>query len=208
MTRPLNSRYLNRAFSLEEVIANAMHFSPMTTQGKKLFHAYGEAAERGRAVFQDMQQLSKEFFHFDLYCPQVPAVAGYDGGTTTRDQMAANLQLFAKKLAVQWDHPRIGRIMWNGRKECVATFCDFERTRGVLNNNIAVLRSTHHIIDAKFHKLPAVHVEQPRRARRIAASLQLLYPHARIITGIEVGWTSACKTDPHRRGNWTHLVSV
>jgi len=21
-------------------------------------------------------------------------------------------------------------------------------------------------------------------------------------------WTSACKTDPHRRGNWTHLVSV
>ena len=47
-----------------------------------------------------------------------------------------------------------------------ATYCDFHYRYGVLNRHISVSEKTHRIVDAKFHKLPARHVEQPVRAQQ------------------------------------------
>lgn len=185
-----SSMHWNRPFTLKEVIINAIHFRPITTRGRKLFQAYGESIDRCREVYREMQHISLKFLLFDIDYNGPPEVLGFDGGSETRDQMEANLDEFAENLAASWNHPRVGRIEWQGPKECVVTYCDMSRRHGFLTDQISVVRQTHRIVDAKYHKLPALHVEQPRRAEQVGRTLNYLLPHARIITGMLVGQAS------------------
>ena len=63
--------------------------------------------------------------------------------------------------------------------------------------NLADLKAVYRLFDCDHAAVPAL------------AEPHWKLTHSRVRgTVLVMAWRSACKTDPPRRGNWTHLVSV
>jgi hypothetical protein len=182
---------VRRRRSLKDCLQKAVDFKPPLMKGDhKLFTAFDGAKRRFDEVARGLAQLCIKHCSFSLNPPAIETVGAEVAALPYNEAIAAveqrlngGIDLLCQRLTV----PQLGHIEWLDDETCKFTYFQVDRKEGFVRDTLYRVAHTHHLVNARMHRLPAAEVAKPKKALAIIESLPpALYPYARIVTGLEV----------------------
>jgi hypothetical protein len=164
----------------------------LTGSARRDYRSYSEAARRAREIFPVLRSICGEL-GCELVEPAFPALSPSVSEERRSEAMDRTVSNWCAAIERQMRSDRIGRLAVLGNDAVQFTFFEVHTQRGLWTHKFNRTKFTQELVDARAYPLPADHVPQPAKAKRIVrqlASVPELARFCRIVAGMQVSRAS------------------